>query len=136
MFSYTEFQSGINICHITFLWYVWTNPNSSSLTNVENSTSKFCPSVQVCCGEKEREENNGNCKPFSVTRKCNNMFWFLLFSYFLLLFKMTLLVSSVGLSVHIFSKLFQKNIYWDDLFQSRSRDVTLCNCFFNKGCIY
>ena len=68
MFSYTEFQSGINICHITFLWYVWTNPNSSSLTNVENSTSKFCPSVQVCCGEKEREENNGNCKASCVTQ--------------------------------------------------------------------
>ena len=44
----------------------------SSLTNVDSLTSNFRQSVQICCGEKEREENNGNCKAFSVAHKRNN----------------------------------------------------------------
>ena len=34
------------------------------------SRSNFGLSVQNCCIEKENEENNDNCKDFSVTRKC------------------------------------------------------------------
>ena len=41
----------------------------SSSTNVENFTSNFGQSVQICCREKEKEENNGNCKAFSVIHK-------------------------------------------------------------------
>ena len=47
-------------------------PGSSNLTNLENSTRNFCQSVQTCCREEQKEENNGNCKAFYVTRKCNN----------------------------------------------------------------
>ena len=39
MFSHTKFQSIINICHVMFLQCVRIKPQSSSLTNVENSTS-------------------------------------------------------------------------------------------------
>ena len=71
MFSHTKFQIGINICHLTFLQCLQIKPHFSSLTNVENQTSNFCQSVQICRGEKEREENNGNCKAFCVIRKRN-----------------------------------------------------------------
>ena len=64
MFSHKMFQSGINICHITFLQRVRIKSQPSSLTNVENSKSNFPQSVQICCGEKERGENNGNYKTF------------------------------------------------------------------------
>ena len=47
------------------------NPHSSSLTNEEDLANIFGQSVQICCGEKEKEENNGNCKVFCVTRKLN-----------------------------------------------------------------
>ena len=47
-------------------------PCSSNLTNLENSTSNFCQSVQICCREEQKEENNGYWKAFYVTRKCNN----------------------------------------------------------------
>ena len=72
MFSHTEFHIGVSIFQIMFLQYVWIKPHSSSLANEENLTSNFCQFFQICCGEKEREENNGNCKPFYVTRKCKN----------------------------------------------------------------
>ena len=62
MFSNTKSQSGINICRIKFLQCVRINPHSSSLTDEEHSTRNFLQSVQISCGEKEREENNDNCK--------------------------------------------------------------------------
>ena len=68
MFSQTEFQTGINICHM-FLQCFRIEPHSSRLINVKNSTSNFRQFVQICCREKEREENNGNCKAFCFTRK-------------------------------------------------------------------
>ena len=71
MFSPTKFESGINICHKTFHQCVRIKPHLSNLANVENSTSNFRQSVQICCGEKGREENNSNCKAFGVTRKRN-----------------------------------------------------------------
>ena len=67
-----EFQSGIKIRNITFLECVRINPHSSSFTNVGNSTSNFLPSVQISCGEKEREENNGNCKAFALHENAKN----------------------------------------------------------------
>ena len=73
MFSHTKFQIGINIWRITFLQWVQIKPHPSSLTNIENSTSNFCQSVQICCREKGKEENNGNCKAFCVTHKCNKL---------------------------------------------------------------
>ena len=69
MLPQTRFQIGIDICHITFSQCARIESHSSGLTNVENSTSQFCQSVHICCGEKEREENNGNCKAFCVRRK-------------------------------------------------------------------
>ena len=72
MFSQTKFEIAINICHITFLRCVRIDPHSASLTNVENLTGNFCQSVQICFREEQREENNGNCKAFCVTRKRNN----------------------------------------------------------------
>ena len=54
-----------------FLRCVRIEPHSSGLTNVENSTRKFHQSVQNCCREEQREENNGNCKAFCVIRKRN-----------------------------------------------------------------
>ena len=48
-------------------------PHLSSLTNVENSINNFCQSVQTWCRKEEREENNGNCKTFCVTRKRNKI---------------------------------------------------------------
>ena len=69
MFTHTKSQIGINISQITFLQCVRIKPHSFSLTNVENSTSNFRQSVKICCREKEKEENNGNCKAFCVTRK-------------------------------------------------------------------
>ena len=81
MFSHTKFQIGFNICHITFLQCGQTKPHSSSLKIVENSTSNFHQSEQICCGEEQQsflrytqaqeEENNGNFKAFCVTRKRN-----------------------------------------------------------------
>ena len=52
-----------------FLQCVRIEPHSSGLTNVEKSTSNFRQSVQICCREEQREENNGNCKAFCVIRK-------------------------------------------------------------------
>ena len=72
MLSHTKFQIGKNICHITFFQCVRIEPHLSSLKNMENSTSNFRQSVQICCGEKEREDNNGKCKAFRVKRKRNN----------------------------------------------------------------
>ena len=68
MVSHTEFQIAKNICHLTFLQCVGIKPHLCSLTNVENSTNKFRQSVQFYCKE-QREENNGNCKAFCITRK-------------------------------------------------------------------
>ena len=51
-----------------FLQYVRLKPHTSSLTNEENLTSNF-QTVQICCGENEREKNDDNCKAFCVTRK-------------------------------------------------------------------
>ena len=46
--------------------------HSSSLKNVENSTSNFRLSVQICCREEQKKENNGNFrKAFCVTHKHN-----------------------------------------------------------------
>ena len=68
MFSHMKLQIGINICHVMFLRCVLIKTHSSSLTNLESSTSSFCQSVKICCREEQREENNGNCKAFCVTR--------------------------------------------------------------------
>ena len=56
----------------TFLQRVRIKPHLSSLRSVENSRNNFRQSVQICCREKEKEENDGNCKAFCVTRKHNN----------------------------------------------------------------
>ena len=65
VFTY-EISDCINFCHITFLQCGQSKPLSSSLTNLENSTSSFRHSVQICCREEQKEENNGNCKTFSL----------------------------------------------------------------------
>ena len=75
MFSHTKFQTGISIFQIIFLQCVQIKPYSSSLTNGENLTSNFRQSFQICCGEKEREKNTGNCKVLTLhanakTKKC------------------------------------------------------------------
>ena len=72
MFPHTNSQIVINIYCVTFLQWVWIKPHSSGLTNVEHFTSNFCQFIQICCREKEKEENKGNCKAFSVTRKRKN----------------------------------------------------------------
>ena len=72
MFPHTDSQIVINIYCVTFLQCVWIKPNSSGLTNVENVTSNFRQFIQICCREKEKEENRGNCKAFCVTRKRKN----------------------------------------------------------------
>ena len=64
---------GINICHLMFLQCVWIQLHLSSLTNIENLTRKFGQSVQICCRENEKEENNGNSKAFYVTYKLNKI---------------------------------------------------------------
>ena len=69
MFSHTKFLTALNIFHITFLQCGQIKPHSSSLTNVENSATDFCQSVQIFCREEQKEENNGNCKAFCITRK-------------------------------------------------------------------
>ena len=48
MFSHTKFQIGINISHVTFLQCVWIKPNLFSLRDVENLTSNFGQSDQIC----------------------------------------------------------------------------------------
>ena len=68
----TKFQIWINIWQITFFQCIRTEPHSSILRNVENSTSNFRRSVQICRREEQREENNGNCKGFFVIHKRNN----------------------------------------------------------------
>ena len=107
MFSHTKFQIGVSICQIILLQYVWIKPHSSSLTNEENLTSNFCQSFQICCGEKGREENNGNCKAFYVTRKCKNfknvnelilMIDTFLTSFFWMIWKKLILVFQVKMS--------------------------------------
>ena len=52
--------------HEVIFQYVRITLNLSSLTNMKKFTSNFRQSVQICCREKEREENNGNCKAFSL----------------------------------------------------------------------
>ena len=47
---------------------------SPDLLHIENLTSKFGQSLQICCREKEKEENNGNCKAFCVTHKRKNVY--------------------------------------------------------------
>ena len=69
IFSHTKFQIAINICHLTFLQCVWIKPHSFSLPNLESSESSFRQSVHICCSEEQKEENDGNCKAFCVTRK-------------------------------------------------------------------
>ena len=39
----------------------------------EKLENNFCQSVQKRCREKEREKDNGNCKGFYVTCKCNDI---------------------------------------------------------------
>ena len=56
----------IDISHIMFLQCVWIKPHSSSLINLENLKSNFGQSVQNCCREEQKEENNGHCKAFCV----------------------------------------------------------------------
>ena len=58
---------------MTFVQCVRIEPHSSSLTNVENSSSNFRQSVQICCRGEQKEEGNGNCKAFCVTRKCSKV---------------------------------------------------------------
>ena len=48
--------------------------HSSNLKNVENLTRNFRQSFQIYCREREKEENNGNCKAFCVTRTCKKGF--------------------------------------------------------------
>ena len=55
-FSDAKFQIEINIPQITFLQCVWIKPYSSSIPNVENSTSKFCQSTQICCNKIEKRK--------------------------------------------------------------------------------
>ena len=69
IFLHTKFPIAIKISHVAFFQCVWIKPHSSNLTNVESLTSNFGQSVQICCREKEKEENNSNCKAFCVTRK-------------------------------------------------------------------
>ena len=54
-----------------FLQCVRIELHSSSLTNVENSTSNFRQSVQIWYREEQKEENNGNCKAFRAASKTN-----------------------------------------------------------------
>ena len=68
MFLHKKFLIGMNIYLVIFLQCVWIKPHSSSLTNEENLTRSFGQFVQISCREK-KEENNGNCKAFCVTRK-------------------------------------------------------------------
>ena len=56
--------------NVSTAWNVWNEPHLSSLTNVENPTSNFHQSVQICCREEQGEENNGNCQTFCITHKC------------------------------------------------------------------
>ena len=76
IFSHMKFQIAIKNSHVTFLQFVWIKPHSSSLTNLENSTSSFSQSVQIFCREEQKEENNGDCKAFCVTRKRSNQLLF------------------------------------------------------------
>ena len=46
-------------------------PHSSSLKNMENSTSNFVSSSRFAIEKKKK--NNGNCKAFYVTRKRNKL---------------------------------------------------------------
>ena len=57
-------------CHNVFQ-LVRIKPHWPGLTNVENSTSNFRQSFQICCREEEREGNNAICKGFRTTRKRN-----------------------------------------------------------------
>ena len=61
----------MTICYM-FPQGVWIRPHSPSLSNKRNLATNFGESVQICCREKEKEENNGNCKDFRITRKGNN----------------------------------------------------------------
>ena len=45
---------------------------SGQSNNRKKNRNKFCQSVQICRREKEKVENNDNCKTFCVTRKRNN----------------------------------------------------------------
>ena len=67
MFLNTTFQTGLNIFHIMLLQCGRIKPYSSSLTNVENSTSIFVSPSRFAVGKKK--ENNDNCKAFCVTPK-------------------------------------------------------------------
>ena len=42
----------------------WIKPHSSIITNIENLTSNLRQSVEIYCGEKQKEEDNGNCNFF------------------------------------------------------------------------
>ena len=67
MFSPTKFHIVINISQITFS----NKPHLSSVTNVENLTRNFRQLIEICCREKEKEKNNGDCKAICVKRKLN-----------------------------------------------------------------
>ena len=78
MFSYTKYETGINISHKTFPQCVWFKPHLSSLINLESLTIIFGQSVQICSRKKEKEKNNGNCKAFYITRKRKNKeYWWI-----------------------------------------------------------
>ena len=58
------------LSHNVFQW-VRIKPHWPGLTDVENLTSNFRQSFQICCREEEREGNNSICKGFRTTRKRN-----------------------------------------------------------------
>ena len=72
MLSDKKYHITTNILHLTFLQCVWTKPNLFSSSNVENLTSNFCQSIQICCREKEKDEINVNCRAFCVILKRKN----------------------------------------------------------------
>ena len=79
MFSHTKFEIALNICHITFLWWVQIDPHLSRLTNVENLSGNFCQFVQTFFSEEQREENS-ICKALCVMRKLSNK-WYVSFNH-------------------------------------------------------
>ena len=60
LFSKMKFQIGLDIYHIAFLQCSRIKSDSPILINAEKSTSSFRQSLQICCGEEEREQEVGD----------------------------------------------------------------------------
>ena len=72
MFSHAKFQIGINICHV-----MSSNVSELSHTRLAQQMSKVDEQLSSVRPDslkrkKQREENDGNCKAFCVTRKRNS----------------------------------------------------------------